>query len=112
MFDYKAKFYLKKYFNERKDNNNAMFINNNKPYNRVGQRNLETIIKQIAKRANIERNVYPHLFRHTFASNAIERDMPIQMVSMLLGHSKLDTTLIYAKNSLTTIKSEYNMHIG
>ena len=39
----------------------------------------------------------PHCFRHTFATKALNQGMPIEMVQLLLGHSKIETTQIYAK---------------
>jgi len=42
----------------------------------------------------------PHSLRHTFASELIRKGFPLEEVKLLLGHSKLDTTLIYAKVKL------------
>ena len=38
-----------------------------------------------------------HVFRHTFASQMVRRDVPMKTVSDLLGHARLETTAIYAK---------------
>lgn len=39
---------------------------------------------------------YPHKFRRTFATKAIDKGMPIEQVQVLLGHTEIDTTLRYA----------------
>jgi integrase/recombinase XerD len=61
--------------------------------------------------ANINKAVFPHLLRHTFATNAINKGMPISSLCDLMGHSSIDTTRIYAKNSSTKLKYDYEMHI-
>ena len=42
-------------------------------------------------------HLHPHLFRHTFATKALNQGIPIEIVQILLGHSKIETTQIYAK---------------
>jgi site-specific recombinase XerD len=40
---------------------------------------------------------HPHSLRHTYASELIRKGVPLEEIQKLLGHSKLDTTLVYAK---------------
>ena len=42
-------------------------------------------------------HLHPHLFRHTFATKALNQGIPIEIVQILLGHSKIETTQIYEK---------------
>jgi len=67
----------------------------------------EKEIKNIAARAGIDKSIYPHLFRHTFATEKINAGMPLHMLQDLMGHSSADTTLIYAEVSQENIKHEY-----
>lgn len=57
--------------------------------------------------------MHPHLFRHTFATKALNQGMPIEMVQMLLGHAKIETTQIYAKikeNNIEYFYKNYYKH--
>jgi len=50
----------------------------------------------------------PHVLRHTFAKSLIDSGVSIDRVSMLLGHSRLDTTMIYITPTLKDLESEVN----
>jgi integrase len=54
-------------------------------------------LKSIAKRANIEKKVTFHSSRHTWATRALSKGMPVTHVSKLMGHSNLQVTMGYAK---------------
>ncbi len=54
-------------------------------------------LKVIAKRVGIEKSISFHCSRHTFATRALSKGMPIEHVSKLLGHSSIKTTQIYTK---------------
>lgn len=54
-------------------------------------------VKIIAKRAGIEKSISFHSSRHTFATRALTKGVPIEQVSKLMGHHSINTTQIYAK---------------
>ena len=54
-------------------------------------------LKDVMKIANINKNITFHSARHTFATVAIEKGIPMEVISTLLGHTELKTTQIYAK---------------
>lgn len=70
-------------------------------------RRIQQIVKQISKEAGINRNVYPHLFRKSIATFLLNKGMPIDQVQQFLGHSKLETTQIYAQTSIQNLKDNY-----
>lgn len=85
---------LKKYLKTRTDSNIALFITSHKPYNRLKHNGIERLIREYGNVVGVE--AYPHKFRRTFATNALRKGTPLEQVSAFLGHSNIDTTLIYA----------------
>ena len=51
--------------------------------------------KKYTKLAGIERNITPHMFRHSFATYLIEEGVDVSCVQQILGHSSIKTTQIY-----------------
>jgi integrase/recombinase XerD len=70
-------------------------------------RRIQQIIKATADEANITKRVYPHLLRHSVATALLERGMPLEHIQEFLGHSKLETTQIYAESTPEMIKASY-----
>lgn len=56
-------------------------------------------------------NVHPHRFRRTMATRAIDKGMPIEQVQVLLGHTKIDTTLRYANVQQVNVKYSHQKFI-
>lgn len=71
------------------------------------QADVRKHIKKLAKRAGIERRVYPHLFRHSLATNLLNRGANLTMIKEQLGHVYYESTLIYAVSTPFRVKSEY-----
>ena len=58
------------------------------------------------------KHVHPHKFRRTLATKAIDKGMPIEQVQVLLGHSKIDTTLCYAMVDQENVKRSHRKYIS
>lgn len=98
-----AVLHLKEYLNSRIDDNEALFVNTRKPYNRLTVAGLEHIIKNLGKSAGVE-HCHPHRFRRTMATNVLRKGATLEEVKELLGHTKLDTTMIYCSISRENVK--------
>ena len=66
-------------------------------------------LKEIAKSCGIDRHLTFHCFRHSFATLALTKGVPIESVSRMLGHTKITTTQIYAKITHEKIGHDMDM---
>ena len=104
-------FYLKKYLDTRTDDNTALFVTLDAPYDRLKISGVEIRLRQLGRRLNLER-VHPHKFRRTMATRAIDKGMPIEQVQRILGHSQIDTTMQYAMVNQNNVKSSHQKYIA
>ena len=65
------------------------------------------ILKTYAKKINFDKNIYPHIFRHSFATHMLEEGADLRTVQELLGHSSISTTEIYTNIDKKHIKKIY-----
>lgn len=72
-----------------------------------GVRSLERNFKTCAKIAGLKPVYVFHSLRHSFATNLLERGMPINQVSLLMGHSSVGTTNVYIKANPTDALAKY-----
>jgi site-specific recombinase XerD len=110
-FDARAKIHLLNYLESRKDSNSALFVSLSVPYSRLLIGGVETRLREIGKRADLQK-VHPHKFRRTLATRAIDKGMPIEQVQRLLGHVKIDTTMHYAMVNQVNVKNSHRKFIG
>ena len=80
-----------------------IFVSNfSKKYNK---RTIQSIVKNTAKKAGIEKKVTPHTLRHSFATHLLEAGADIRHIQKLLGHKNLRTTQIYTHVANKDIKN-------
>lgn len=87
---------LRQYYTENKEvirRCGYFFVNQNG--NRFSEQSIRRMLKQYTKSAGIERNITPHMFRHSFATYLIEEGVDVSCVQRILGHSSIKTTQIY-----------------
>lgn len=90
-FDEETEMYLRAYLAEREDDDPALFHGKR---GRLTPGGVRLILRQVAEEAGVDKT-HPHRFRRTQATNLLRKGMPLEKVSKLLGHSKLDTTMTY-----------------
>ena len=67
-----------------------------------------TIIKGLAERAQINKKISPHTFRHSFATHLVERGADLRAVQDMLGHESITTTEIYTHLDRQYLKETLN----
>lgn len=102
---------MKNYIESRKDNNPALFVTLNAPYDRLKISGVEIRIRELGRMLNLEK-VHPHKFRRTMATRAIDKGMPIEQVQKILGHSQIDTTMQYAIVNQNNVKASHRKYIA
>ena len=109
--DAKAKLHLQAYLDSREDDNPALFVSLDSPWDRLQIAGCGIRIRWLGKRAGIHR-IHPHMFRRSMATRAIDKGMPIEQVQQILGHSQIDTTMHYALVSQANVKISHQKFIG
>ena len=110
-FDARTKIHLQRYLQSRTDDNEALFVSLQRPYNRLLISGVEIRLRELGRKLDIHK-VHPHKFRRTLATMAIDKGMPIEQVQQLLGHQSVDTTLQYAIVNQANVKLSHKRFIG
>lgn len=106
-FDYRTKRHLILYLKTRTDSNPALFVTSKFPFKRLEKSGIEYVCKYIGQRSDVQ-GVHPHRFRRTLATNLIYKGVPIEQVRVILGHSKIDTTLLYSTVDQESVKINHS----
>lgn len=110
-FDAKSKIHLINYLKSRIDDNPALFVSLDKPYNRLKISGVEIRLRQLGRKLHLDR-VHPHKFRRSMATRAIDKGMPIEQVQKILGHSQIETTMQYAIVNQNNVKAAHRKYIS
>ncbi|MDD3628408.1 MAG: site-specific tyrosine recombinase XerD [Actinomycetota bacterium] len=103
--------FLKKYLRygrgEIKKGSRTDFVFINRSGKKLTRQGFWKILKKYARKVNLDKNLYPHIFRHSFATHMIQRGADLRTVQELLGHSSISTTEIYTTLDKKHIKEVY-----
>ncbi|MGB8452755.1 MAG: tyrosine-type recombinase/integrase [Anaerocolumna sp.] len=110
--DGRSKVHLAWYLESREDDNEALFVSEKLPHQRLTTAGIRNIINKIADNCHIGNiNLHPHKFRRTMATNMINRGAPAEHVQKILGHASVQTTLqCYANISNQVIKDAHRRY--
>lgn len=98
---------LRKYYRQsrvlfEKEENEYCFINQKGKM--MTTRTIQNICQQTAIKAGLNKNLHPHMIRHSFATHLIDNGADLRIVQELLGHENLSTTQIYTHVSVDHLK--------
>lgn len=82
-----------------------LFLNNNG--GNLTDRGVRYILDRIIKHTSIQKNISPHMIRHSFATHLLNEGCDIKTVQELLGHESLESTQIYTHVSNEHLRSVY-----
>jgi integrase/recombinase XerD len=108
----KALVHLQIYLAERKDSTEALFVSERAPHGRLKARSVEDVFKNLGIRAGLKRPLFPHLIRHTTATNALMSGASLAVIQKMLGHENPATTQIYAQLDRSEVRSEHKKHVA
>ena len=98
---YKEKFRI--HINQKSEFKDILFLNRRGA--QLTRAMIFTIVKQLAKKTNLQKNISPHTFRHSFATHLLENGANLRVIQQMLGHESITTTEIYMHLDKTHLKS-------
>lgn len=79
---------------------------------KCGARALQIAFKLAIKRAKIKKDLHFHCLRHSCGTYWLKKGMDVRLVQQMLGHSRLDTTMIYTHVNATDVQNKMNEILG
>ena len=106
LFDKDTKEEISAYLNFRVKKSEYLLVNN---YGHpLSARYIQMMIKKYAEKAEIKKNVTPHVLRHSYATHLLKRGVDIRIIQQLLGHSSILSTQIYTNVEMDIIRNVYD----
>ena len=108
-FNARTKIEILDYLSTRHDKNPALFVQRKYPYERFQRGGIRHMLNDIENRTGIV-NIHPHRFRRTLATSLLEKGMSLEQVKVILGHKRIETTLVYAGINQTDTKMNHQRY--
>ena len=89
----------------KRDNEKALFVNING--RRLTRQGFWKIIKYYKEQAHIEKDITPHVLRHSFATHLLQNGADLKAIQTMLGHSDISSTQVYMQFQDTGLKDVY-----
>ena len=110
-FDARAEFSLRRYLKSKSAVTEYVFTINRAPHTACTRQGVAKVLRDLGKATGIS-GIHPHRFRHTMATNLVEKGCDIIDVQKMLGHTKLDTTMRYTHTSKSKVKAAHERYAG
>ena len=112
-FTERCKRALNNYLKSRVDSCEYLFVTDRKPNRRISPRGMQVIINKMQMKSGLDRHIHPHIFRHTFATQALRSGMKPEVIQQILGHEDVGITLkVYAKLAQSDVEHSYRMLVS
>lgn len=86
---------LKTYINKYCFQPNDYLFTGHNPLKALSEQSVRLILKKLVKKNNLSITITPHMFRHSFATMLLDKDVDIRYIQQILGHSSISVTQIY-----------------
>lgn len=107
--DQRTELLMCKYLRSRSDHDSALVVSEEFKH-RMTATNIQLLVRNSATRAGIYKKVTPHTLRHSFATNFLKNNGNMRYLSDLLGHSSMETTMMYAHVVNNDLQNAYEKY--
>lgn len=108
----KAEVSLKRYLENRTDDSEFLFVTKRGKHEMTPAA-VQKVIRELADELSgkVNKQITPHVFRHTTATTALQHGMPLEDVQALLGHEHIETTMVYARTCAETVQMNHKKYV-